>query len=90
MSCHLLFLQQNDYYWYKNQTFSVYIIACKILIKIKLGRKKSRYIQQLTFDGYPCKYRFWFAGYSKLYISSYLNTDLIIWHTELIVYAVKC
>ena len=66
MSCHLLFLQQNDYYWHKNQTFAVYIIACKILIKIKLGRKKSRYIQQLTFDGYPCKYRFWFAGYAKV------------------------
>ena len=47
-----------SYQKYKNQLFALYS-ACKILIKIKLGRKKSRYIQpskqpQLTFDGYPC------------------------------------
>jgi hypothetical protein len=27
---------------------------------------------------------------SKLYIPSTLNIDLILWHTQLIVYAVKC
>ena len=27
---------------------------------------------------------------AKLYIPSTLNIDLILWHTQLIVYAVKC
>ena len=28
--------------------------------------------------------------HTKLYIPSTLNIDLILWHTQLIVYAVKC
>ena len=31
-----------------------------------------------------------FTDWPKLYIPSTLNIDLILWHTQLIVYAVKC
>ena len=35
-------------------------------------------------------FKIWISGCAQLYIPSTLNIDLILWHTQLIVCAVKC
>ena len=52
--------------------------------------KLERFLPKNQHKGNNRILRIGLMGRSKLYIPSTLNIDLILWHTQLIVCAVKC
>ena len=84
-------LCKTETYWFGN--------ICVWYFKLKIYWEEIKKCQRSLFlpdmdsldvTNFSSQHRLRAALSSKLYIPSTLNVDLILWHTQLIVYAIKC